>query len=164
MNQPVFYFDEYRVRPVMEADRTYIDRLTANDTYHAGCMDADWFLNLVPGEDAWAVEDRDGKVVAYFKTQTAVRLSMQFAGADSSENRRMLEKGMTWIEAMLIQNKFREVIFDTKGPLLAAMAKRRLGFAEGEPGTLYKLLPSPASTGPLEGHWHHQPTASQKAG
>ncbi len=164
MRQPNFYFDGYRVRPVEEGDRAYIDRLTANDRYHAGVMDADWFLHLAPGEGAWAIEDGQGRVLLYFKTQTAVRLSLQFAEGDSSENRDVLQKGMRWLEGMLLQNHFREVIFDTQGPLLAALAKRRLGFAESSPGTLLKVLGIPEAARPAKGHWHHQPTTSQEGG
>ena len=44
------------------------------DLFHAETMTPDFFLNLKPGEDAWALEDEQGKVLFYFKTQTAVRL------------------------------------------------------------------------------------------
>jgi hypothetical protein len=130
MNQPIFYFDEYVVRPVAEKDREYLTHLITSDPYHHDCMDADFFLHLLPGEDAWAIEDRKGNALLYFKTQTAVRLSLQFTEQTAEVNRRVLGKGMAWIEAMLIQNRFREIIFNTMGPELKAMAKRRLGFKE----------------------------------
>lgn len=164
MKEPVFYFNEYRVRPVKESDRVYIDKLIAADPFHNGCMDADWFLSLPAGEAAWAVEDAQGNVVFYFKTQTAVRLSIQFGEQPSSVNRAALQRGMAWLEGMLIQNHFREVIFDTAAPFLAAMAKRRLGFVTGAPGTLYRVLPTPEASDAMAGHWHHRPTASGKAG
>jgi hypothetical protein len=132
MNQPEFYFDEYKVRPVGEKDREYLTHLITADPYHADCMDADFFLHLLPGEDAWAIEDRKGTVLLYFKTQTAVRLSVQFTGQSAEVNRSVMSKGMAWIEAMLIQNRFREVIFNSAGPQLRAMAKRRLGFRGAE--------------------------------
>lgn len=144
-----FAFNKYKVRPVEEKDRAYIDKLTANDLYHAGCMDADWFLKLAPGEGAWAIEDPDGKVMLYFKTQNAVRLSLQFGEEDSNENRAVLMKGMLWLEGMLFQNHFHEIIFDTKGPELAALAKRRLGFAECAPGTLTTVLGKRSREGAL---------------
>jgi hypothetical protein len=142
MNQPEFYFDEYKVRPVGEKDREYLTHLITADPFHADRMTADFFLHLLPGEDAWAIEDRKGTVLLYFKTQTAVRLSVQFTEQTPEVNRAVLSKGMAWIEAMLIQNRFREVIFDTMGPQLRAMAKRRLGFRGTE--ELVRVL-TPAS-------------------
>jgi hypothetical protein len=153
-------FDRYTVRPVDEKDRPYIDRLTFNDPYHHGVMDADWFLNLAPGEGAWAIEDEQGRVVLYFKTQNAVRLSVQFGEQNSTVNRDVLTKGMEWLEGLLLQNHFREVIFDTDGPALKAMAKRRLGFRDMGKGTLTR----PLLWRRLVGHWQHQPTAFEKAG
>lgn len=135
-----FQFDRYTVRPVTEKDRAYMDRLIANDTFHAGLISADWFLKLLPGEGAWAVEDEQGTVALYFKTENVVRFSLQFGEGDSSENRAVLQKGMDWLEGMFLQNHFREVIFDTKAAVLAATAKRRLGFTELAPGTLHRLL------------------------
>jgi hypothetical protein len=93
-----------------------------------------------------------------------VRLFVQFGEQEPSANRDALRKGMAWLEGMLFQNQVREVIFDTEGPLLMALAKRRLGFTETAPGTLYKTLPSPATMRAVEGHWHHQPTTSEEAG
>jgi hypothetical protein len=170
--EPIFHFDQYTVRPVGERDRRFLDKLIEADPLHKDCMDADFFLDLKPGEDAWAVEDGDSRVCLYFKTSTAVRLSMLFANQSSNTgNRDLLTKGMAWLEAMVICNKFREIIFDTKGPALAAMAKRRLGFLEAPNGTLVKLLPVPNArhqasdaTEGVEGRWHHRPTALQEAG
>jgi hypothetical protein len=129
-----FYFDNYVVRPVTEKDRAYLDTLIAADPYHQDRMDADYFLKLQPGEDAWALEDQTGKVLFYFKTQTAVRLSMQFAtaetSADKTRNRIALLKGLAWIEAQLRANNFRELLFESDAPELMAMAKRRMGFKE----------------------------------
>jgi hypothetical protein len=160
MAENVFQFDQYTVRPVGEKDRAYIDKLTDADPYHRGIMDADWFLNIAPGEGAWAIEDEKGDVVLYFKTQTAVRLSLQFAEQKPSVNRDALVKGMAWLEGMLFQNQFREIIFDTHSPLLKATAQRRLGFVE-EPGY---IMTHTVTGERVTGHWHHQPTAFEEAG
>lgn len=138
-------FDTFTVRPIEERDRVFLSNLIASDPYHAGIMDADYFLKLVPGEDAWAVEDEHGEVVFYFKTQTAVRLSLQFTQGETptarERNRRAMLHGMAWIEAQLRSNNFREILFQTDGPALAAMAKRRMGFREGA-GELFRGIPA----------------------
>jgi hypothetical protein len=162
--KPTFYFGEYTVRPVGPGDHAYIDTLIAADPYHAEAMDAGWFMFEGPGEDAWAIEDKQGRVVLYFKTRTAVRLFIQFGEQDSSVNRNVLKQGMEWLEGILLGNQIREVIFDTRNPVLEAMAKKRLRFSESGPGTLCKTLPSPESMRLAEGRWHHQPTASQEGG
>jgi hypothetical protein len=141
MNKPTFHFDEYIVRPVEEKDRAYINQWAEEDPYHRGRMDADDFLKLMPGEDAWAIEDERGNVMLYFKTQTAARVSLLFGQGKSRDekhkNALVLIKGMAWIEAQLRANKFREYIFQTDGPELTALAKRRMGFTESS-GELHK--------------------------
>jgi hypothetical protein len=140
---PLFFrFDHYTVRRVEERDRAYLDQLTSADEEHRERMNADFFLQLLPGEDAWAVEDPQGVVVLYFKTQAAARIHMQFVVEDRELNRDILTKGMQWLEGMLLQNNFREMLFDTKGRELRLMAKRRLGFKDS-PEDLSKPLPPP---------------------
>lgn len=159
----MFSFDQYTVRPAGENDREYLAQLIGADPLHRDCMDPDFFLTLVPGEDAWGVENGQGRVVLYFKTSTAVRLHMLFGNQSSNETRDVLTKGMDWLGAMFVANKFREVIFDTEGAALRVMAKRRLGFRDAAPGTLVRVLPVMA-TDAVAGHWHHRPTASERAG
>jgi hypothetical protein len=129
-----FSFDGYTVRPITEQDRPYLTLLIEGDDYHRNKMDADFFLKLQPGEDAWALEDEAGKVVFYFKTATAVRMAIQFADTGSTASRRKnqsaLLKGLRWIEALFRANRFREIIFETEGPELTVFAKRHLGFVE----------------------------------
>lgn len=143
--QPQFHFDNYTVRPMSETDRAFLDTLIEEDAYHKGRMTPDYFLKLMPGEDAWALEDEQGNVMLYFKTQVAVRLSIQFANSKTSEersrNRTALMKGFAWIESMLRQNSFRQIIFDTQGPELTAFAKRRLGFRESPVELLREIRP-----------------------
>jgi hypothetical protein len=154
MSQPIFHFDNYCVRPVGERDREYLAALIEGDPFHVNQMDADFFLKLMPGEDAWAMEDERGRVILYFKTQTAVRLSLQFAEAENREdktrNRLALMKGMAWIEAQLRANSFREILFQTNGPDLAQMAKRRMGFRESSELSRVIGLPSDPQTSHLE--------------
>lgn len=163
----VFHFDSYVVRSVTEQDRAYLNELISADEYHSDRMDADFFLNLKPGEDAWALEDEQGKVLFYFKTQTAVRLSMQFAQtettAEKTRNRIALLKGLAWIEAQLCANSFRELLFQTDGPELTAMAKRRMGFREVS--GLARDIGLPLA--PIQGrinHWDATPQISQGEG
>lgn len=168
MSKPtVFHFDNYVVRPIGEQDRVYLEALIEGDEYHRDQMDADFFLKLKPGEDAWALEDEKGSVLFYFKTQTAVRLSMQFAqaetSADKTRNRIALLKGLAWIEAQLCANSFRELLFQTDGPELTAMAKRRMGFREVS-GLVRDIgLPSAPNQRRME-QWDAAPQISQGEG
>jgi len=138
-----FTFAGYTVRPLSEKDRPYLDVQIRADQYHQGRMDADYFLKLNPGEDAWALEDEQGIVVFYFKTATAVRISIQFPAIEGAEdkarNRSALLKGFAWIGDIFRNNRFREVIFDTEGVELANFAKKRLGFRES-PGLLIRSI------------------------
>ena len=168
MSKPtIFHFDNYVVRPVAEQDRAYLGALIEADEYHRDQMDADFFLKLKPGEDAWALEDERGNVVFYFKTQTAVRLSMQFAQAETSaektRNRIALLKGLAWIEAQLGANSFRELLFQTDGPELTAMAKRRMGFREASGLARSIQLPSAPNQARIE-HWDATPQVIQGEG
>jgi hypothetical protein len=166
-SQPQFHFDDYVVRPMNEGDRAYLDSLIEEDAYHKGRMTPDFFLNLVPGEDAWALEDTQGNVELYFKTQVAVRLSIQFAHSKTSEersrNRTALLKGFAWIEAMFRKNRFREIIFDTQGPELTAFAKRRLGFRES-PVELLRTLAPLVPPGRHTEHWQALPQPTRREG
>lgn len=167
MSTPNFHFDQYFVRPMCERDRDYLDTLIEDDAYHKGRMTPDYFLKLVPGEDAWAVEDEQGNILFYFKTQTAVRLSIQFsAGATPEERRRNREamtRGMAWIETQLQQNHFREIIFDTDGPELKAFAKRRLGFRESSSELVRSIAPPRVIGGPIEA-WGAAPQEARREG
>lgn len=131
---PQFSFDGYTVRAVGEQDRAFLELLIESDDYHRERMDADFFLKLQPGEDAWAMEDEKHRVVFYFKTSTVVRIALQFAAAETMGDRRSnqsaLMRGLRWIEGMFRVNRFTEIVFDTEGPELARFAKRRLGFVE----------------------------------
>ena len=167
MSQQIFHFDSYIVRPMGEQDRAYLDTLIEADAYHKGRMTPDYFLELVPGEDAWAIEDEHGKVVFYFKTQTAVRLSLLFAEsetpAEKHRNRDAMLRGLAWIEAMLRQNHFREILFDTEGPELRSMAKRRMGFRETT-GDLTRSIEAPKPQMVPVGHWGRSPQDLRREG
>jgi hypothetical protein len=134
-----FQFGNYIVRRVDEGDREFLEDLIDKDKYHAGRLRGDDFLKLTPGEDAWAVENERGFVVLYFKTATAVRLLMQFGEEPAETNREVLTLGLPWLESLLAANGFHEIIFDTDGPELRAMARRRLGFKQRE--ELTRLIP-----------------------
>lgn len=167
MSQQIFKFDNYVVRPMGEQDRIYLDTLIEADAYHKGRMTPDYFLNLLPGEDAWAIEDQHGTVILYFKTQTAVRLSLLFAEAETPvekhRNRDVMLRGLAWIEAMLRQNHFREILFDTEGPELRAMAKRRMGFRETS-GDLTREITPPKPQMIAVGQWDGIPHDLQREG
>ena len=167
MSQPTFHFDSYMVRPMGEQDRTYLDTLIEADAYHKGRMTPDYFLHLVPGEDAWAIEDEHGCIVFYFKTQTACRISLLFAEAetaiDKHRNRDGLLRGLAWIEAMLRQNHFREILFDTEGPELRAMAKRRMGFRETS-GDLTRTIEAQKPQMIAVEPWGASPQAARREG
>lgn len=167
MSTEIFHFDGYIVRRMSEQDRNYLDSLIEEDAYHLGRMTADYFLKLVPGEDSWAVEDEHGNLIFYFKTMTACRVSIQFGKStkpeDRHRNREALMKGMAWLETMLQQNAFREILFDNDGPMLKAMAKRRLGFRESST-ELIRAIPAKATARPAEVAWHRAPQHARKEG
>jgi hypothetical protein len=126
-------FDQFQVRPVSEADRPYLTEIISQDPYHRWNMTADFFLKRPKGEDAWAVEDQQGNIVLYFKTQTAVRFSCIFARSetrrDKATNARVLRAGWQWICRLLSRNGYRELITDTESPDLAMFTKKVLGFS-----------------------------------
>lgn len=158
-----FRFADYIVRPVEERDRPFLEQKIADDEFHREVMDADFFLKLWPGEAAWAIEDQKGNVLVYFKTQNVARISLQFTGSDRELNRDVLTKGTEWLEGLLAQNHFHEMLFDTKGRELRIMAKRRLGFRDS-PEELVKSLPAPRMVGELVGVLHHRQHASEVEG
>lgn len=133
-------FGNFTVRPLAERDREYLDRLIQNDPYHRDTVNVGWWYNNPPGENAWAVENEKGTVVLYFKTQTACRFSLQFVTEDKRTNWKVLSEGMDWLAATLTGNGFREIITDSNGPELRAMAQRRLGFLPASPETLIRPL------------------------
>lgn len=141
-----YHFNGYIVRPVTEQDRPYLEMQIQADEYHRERMDADFFLKVLPGESSWALEDKDGRVVFYFKNSPVVRMSIQFtAEADLTGKRRNISgliRGLAWIEAIFRASLFREIIFDTEGPELQLFAKRHLGFVDA-PGLLSRLLSTP---------------------
>lgn len=143
-----FTFGGYLVRPVTERDRAYLKECIARDKYHRERMTPDFFLKLKPGQDAWALEDKSGKVVFYFRTDTAVRFHVQFTDADTLAAKRrnsmgMIE-GLAWLVGVLRQNHFHELITELDSPELQVFAKRHLGFKE-RAGEYSLALRSPAA-------------------
>jgi hypothetical protein len=110
-----------------------MQHLIDGDPFHRHNMTPDYFLKLEPGEEGMALE-KYGRVILYFKTQPTVRVGMLFGTAGDpearAENQTALLEGLRWMEALLMANRFREIIFDTEGPELAAFAKRHLGFED----------------------------------
>jgi hypothetical protein len=164
-----FTFKGYTVRAVTEMDRAYIADLIEADPYHRDNMTPDYFMKTAKGEDAWALE-KDGRVLFYFKTQTAVRMGILFANnstpAGRHENRFALIDGLEWIMPILSNNGFRELLFDTKGPELEVFAKRHLGFADAG-RLLTRPLASVVSAGVRKTDtepWEQSPQASKRAG
>jgi hypothetical protein len=145
--QPIqtYQFDGYTVRPITEQDRPYLEVQIQADEYHRHKVTPNFFLKLLPGESAWALEDADGRVVFYFKNSPVVRMHIQFtAEADLTGKRKTMAgliKGLAWIEAIFRVARFREIIFDADGPELYVFAKRHLGFVDA-PGLLSRLLPT----------------------
>jgi hypothetical protein len=170
MSAQSFTFDGYTVRPLSERDRPYLDEQIKTDPFHRGRMDADYFLKVKPGEDSWALEDGQGRVVFYFKTAAAVRLSIQFpsiGGAeDKTRNRTAMLKGLAWIEGIFRANRFREILFDTEGVELANFAKRRLGFIEPH-GLLIRPIDPPTHKSAPEARqeaWEASPQSCERVG
>jgi hypothetical protein len=126
-------------------------------------MSPDFFLELMPGEDLWAIEDEHGNLLLYFKTETACRISLQFGSGSRIRNTGALMHGMAWIEAMLRSNNFRQILFNTDGSELRNMATRRMGFREG-PRDLVKGLVPIGSTDAEKGSWKSLPQSSNGRG
>lgn len=129
-----YQFDGYTVRPMTEQDRPFLGLQIQADQHHRDKVEADFFLKLLPGESAWALEDAEGRVVFYFKNSPVVRMHIQFtAEADLTGKRKNMAgliKGLAWIEAIFRVSRFREIIFDVDGPELEEFAKRHLGFRD----------------------------------
>ena len=129
-----FTFGKYLVRPVTERDRDYLTECIAKDEYHRDRFTADFFLKLKPGQDAWALEDEDGKVVFYFRTDPAVRFAIQFTEsgtlASKRRNAAAMMEGLAWLVGVLRGNRFHEIITDPDSPELQVFTKRHLGFKE----------------------------------
>lgn len=142
---PSFMFGPYKVRPVGEHDRPFLAQLIAADEYHRNRMTPDYFLERRPREEGWALENREGRVVLYFKLSTVIRLAVQFGAEERRENRAAMIAGTDWIEGMLRASGFGELVFDTEGPELKRFAERRLGFAEASvlSRTLYPMPKPP---------------------
>jgi hypothetical protein len=162
-----FTFAGYTVRPLSEKDRPYLEVQIRADQYHQGRMDADYFLKLNPGEDAWALEDEQGLVVFYFKTATAVRIFIQFPSIESAEdkarNRSAMTKGLAWIGGVFRNNRFREILFDTKNPELANFAKKRLGFRAAD-GLLVCSIAQPDPQTASQEAWEAFPQDFRRVG
>jgi hypothetical protein len=161
-----FTFKGYTVRIVTEMDRAYLADLIEADDYHRHSMTPDYFLKPERGEDAWALE-KDGRVLFYFKTQTAVRMGILFANGETPAgrhvNRFALIDGMKWLMPLLVTNGFREILFDTKGPELEVFAKRHLGFADAG-RLLTRPLPSAGDFKADLEPWEQSPQVSKRAG
>jgi hypothetical protein len=131
------------VRPVTEGDRAYLAQLIEGDPYHRDRMTPDFFLKLKRGEDAWAIEGEDGKIILYFKTSTAVRVAIQFTDSSARvRNSKALSEGLAWLGGLLMGNGFRELLFDTESPELRSFSMRGLGF-EAAPELLTMTLETP---------------------
>jgi hypothetical protein len=124
-----FHFDGYTVRPVEPRDRIYLGQLIQSDAHHREKVDPDFFMNPLPGESCWALEDASGQIVFYFKNSPVIRMHIQFTDR-RRQNMSGLLKGLAWIEGIFRASLFREIIFDVDGPELQAFAKRRLGFVD----------------------------------
>jgi hypothetical protein len=141
----IFQFDGYTVRPMTEQDRPYLELQIAADPYHCGKVKTDFFLKPQPGESSWALEDRDGRVIFYFKNSPVVRMHIQFTANPDLTGRRKtmmgLLKGLAWIEGIFRASLFREIIFDVDSPDLEEFARKRLGFTDARK-LLSRILPT----------------------
>jgi hypothetical protein len=167
-NQPTnaFAFKDYEVRAITEADRPYLAQLIEADEYHRDNMTPDYFLLRERGEDAWALE-KNGKVLLYFKTSTAVRVGMLFAQVETRDDRRenqiALMNGLAWLEVILAGNGFREILFDTEGPELHVFAQRHLGFVD-TPNLMSRAISVPKPTEAAKTPWEPSPQVKERAG
>jgi hypothetical protein len=161
--QNAFSFDGYTVRAATEQDRPYLEQWIDADPYHRDRLTADYFLKLAPGEESYALEEPSGQVALYFKTATAVRLSIQFGPGvttrDRRANRVALLKGLRWIEGILRAHFYREILFDSEGRDLRQFSENHLGFKEASVMTKMlntttqppRMPPEAVGTAPTEG-------------
>lgn len=142
---PMFGFGQFRMRPTSERDRQLLEQAIAADPDHRGRVSSDFFLDHLPGEDGWAIENATGRVVFYLKTQVGCRLHSQFVSdataEDREQNREALVQGLDWLEGQLGANEFREMIFSSVHPPLIAAAIRRMGFRRS-PNELVRAIPA----------------------
>ena len=125
-----YQFDGNTVRPITEQDRPYLEMQIQADEYHRDKMTADFFLNLLPGESSWALEDQDGRIIFYFKNSPVVRMHIQFTKGRRRATLFGLIRGLAWIESIFSASRFREIIFDVDSPELEVFAKQHLGFVD----------------------------------
>jgi hypothetical protein len=162
MNAPQFHFDGYTLRLTEERDRPLLTTWIAADPNHAGRVLPDFFLRNPPGEDCWALEDVAGHVVFYFKTQTAVRLHIQFGPAETEAeravNREAMLCGMRWLETRLCANNFREMVFQSDNRILRIFATHELGFREARGELTHAIRGAPdTNTFAYSGKANQQP-------
>jgi len=156
-------FDGFYVRPCGERDREYLEDLIEGDQYHKDKFKADDFLALLPGEQSFVVEDESGYARMYFKTSTAVRITLQFVetrnAQDRARNRTILMRGLAWLEDRL-RGRFRELITETDGLPLTMLVTKRLGFHD-VPNPLSRLTHPVPPSAPTNGAWQGVPQAKE---
>ena len=148
-----FEFGQFRLRPAVEGDRALLEQWIEADPFHRGEVRAGFFLERAPGVDAWALEDASGHVVFYFKTEVAARVHIQFGPAettaDRERNRDAMVDGLAWIEGQMAANGFREILFDSRNPVLIRTAEKRMGFVRS-PDDLRRAIGAGRPQGSVE--------------
>lgn len=116
------------VRQTTEADRAEIQAWIDRDPDHKG-MSADFFIKAEPGTECMTWEDEEGPIL-YFRIGRALRVDMQFDGAQRDRTVRALSQGFPWLTDNAAKAGFFQMIFSSLSKSLIGFCKRRFGFQE----------------------------------
>lgn len=155
-----FEFDGYTLRPVEERDRALLEQWISRETAHAGHLTPDFYIGR-----AYALEDGNGYVLLFLRTDVTARLHMEFSEATTTCSRaRMVEalsSGFDWLAARLRGNGIEEMVFDSQSRSLRIFATHTLGF-EAMPNDLRRSTAPRAAKKAPEEAWQGVPQNSEE--
>lgn len=144
MAMPTLRLGEYTLRPVEERDEAQARAWTQADPFHQHLAPEFW-REAGNGLECYALENKDGCVVLFFRVEKAARCFVQFDPEAKHETRRQnaeaLQQGVHFLGMALACLGYQEMLFDTVNPPLKSFSEKRLGF-RSEPSTLTKRLPA----------------------
>lgn len=138
--QTYFNFGQYTLRQTVIEDIHLAIEWTALDYYHQASTFPFFWLENIPGREAYLLIDSIGPVF-FFKMhrlpEKHLELHIQFMPLKTAEDRKRtragLIEGMTWLKTILSQTGITRVSFLSSNPDLSRFCRRRLGFAvEGQ--------------------------------
>lgn len=142
----MFTFQDYRLIPTTEEMREHLAAWIESDPEHRGKVHGDFFIkNDIAGENNFALLDKNGEVVFYFKMERALRIHIQFGPASTPEERERNREGMihgfAWLRDLAHKSGFRHLFFESSTALLIRFCTKRLGFKKSPHELLCTLPP-----------------------